>query len=235
MGIGFAVPASMTRSVMQSLIKTGKVVRGWLGVSIQPVTTEIAKQFGLKDPRGALVSEALADSPATAAGVRSGDVITNFDGKPIDNPAVLRNMVAATPVGKVVKLDLLRDKKVVSVDVKITEQPKDMQRTESEPSSEADKSTALADVKVRNLTREISEQLSLPKGATGVIVTDVAEDSPAAQSGLEEGDVIVEINRNAVRNVNEYRKAADKLGKNDDALLRVLRRGGYLYVPVKPG
>jgi len=233
MGIGFAVPANMTRSVMQSLIKSGKVVRGWLGVSIQPVTPEIAKQFGLKDTRGALVSEAMPQSPATAAGIQSGDVITAFDGKPVESPSVLRNIVAGTPVGKNVRVELLRDKKPTTVDLKITEQPKDMQRTENEPATEDAKSTALAGVEVRNVTREISDQLGLPKGTAGVVVTEVSEESPAAAAGVEAGDVVVEINRKAVRNVNDYRNLANKLGKSEDTLLLIIRRGGRLFITVK--
>src|SRR5213075_330203 len=100
MGIGFAVPANMARQVMESLIKTGKVTRGWLGVSIQDVSQDLAKQFGLSETKGALVSEVLADSPAASAGIKSGDVIVAYDGKPVESPRLLRLMVAQTPVGK---------------------------------------------------------------------------------------------------------------------------------------
>ncbi len=234
-GVGFAVPANMTRSVMQSLVKTGKVVRGWLGVSIQPLTPDIAKQFGVKDSRGALVNEAVADSPALAAGIQSGDVITVFDGKTVENPAMLRNTVAATPIGKTVKVEFLRDKKVRTVEVKITEQPKDIQRVESEPSSDEMKGTALAGLQVRNLNGDIARQLGLPPNTAGVVITNIAEDSAVAQVGIEEGDVIIEINRKPVRNVNDFRKLADKLGKKDDALLLIIRRGARMYIPVQAG
>lgn len=236
MGIGFAVPSKMVSSVMGSLIKTGKVVRGWLGVSIQPVTPELAKQFGLKESRGALVNEIVADSPAVSAGIKGGDVILSFDGKPIDSPTMLRNVVAATPVGKTVKVELLRENKATSVDVKISEQPKDIQRVGTESSSEeTGKNTALAGLEVRNLNPEVARQLGLAPGTAGVVVAGIGDDAPAAEAGIEEGDVIVEINRKVVRNVAEYRKLADKLGKKDDALLLVIRRGGRLYIPVKPG
>jgi serine protease Do len=238
MGIGFSVPSKMVNSVMTSLIKTGKVTRGWLGVSIQPVTPELAKQFGNKDVRGALVNEVIPESPAAAAGLQNGDIIVSFDGKPVDGPAALRNIVAATPVGKKVKLEVLRDKRVVPIEFKVAEQPKDMQRAGAptpDVSGEEAKNTALAGVEVRNLSPDIARQLGVPSGTAGVVVTDVADTSPAASAGVEDGDVIVEINRKPVRNVNDYRSLTDKLGKNNDALLLVIRRGGRMYIPVKPG
>jgi serine protease Do len=236
MGIGFAVPSKMVNAVMSSLIKTGKVVRGWLGVSIQPVTPEIAKQFGLKEARGALVNEVIPESPAVGAGIKSGDVITSFDGKAIDSPAMLRNIVASTLVGKTVKVELLRDKKTVSAEVKITEQPKDVQRAGTEEGAdEGAQNTALAGLEVRNLTAEITRQLGLPAGSAGVVVAGIGDAAAAAEAGVEEGDVIVEINRKSVRNINDYRKVTEKLGKKDDALLLVIRRGSRLYIPVKPG
>jgi serine protease Do len=239
MGIGFAVPAKMVNSVMNSLIKTGKVVRGWLGVSIQPVTPELAKQFGLKEARGALVNEVIPDSPAVGAGIQGGDIVTSFDGKAVENPQMLRNVVAGTAVGKTVKVELLRDKKTIATDVKILEQPKHIQRA-GEDTADDDKAgkgadTTLTGLEVRNLTKEITEQLNLPKGTAGVVVTSVAGGSAAEQAGIEEGDVIVEINRKPVRNLNDFRDRAGKLGKKDDALLLVVRRGSRLYIPVKPG
>lgn len=236
MGIGFAVPAKMVNSVMSSLIKTGKVVRGWLGVSIQPLTPELAKQFGLKDANGALVNEVIPDSPAVSAGIKSGDVIMTFDGKAVENPVVLRNVVAATPVGKTVKVKLLRDGKDTTVEVKVTEQPKDIQRAGGDSTDEdTGRNTALAGLEVRNLSADVARQLGLPPGTAGVVVTGLDGEAPAAAAGVEEGDVIVEINRKTVRNINDYRKLADKLGKNDNALLLVVRRGNRFFVPVKPG
>ncbi len=235
MGIGFAAPSNMTRSVMQSLVKTGKVVRGWLGVSIQPITPELAKQFSLKETRGALVNEVIPNSPAAAAGLQGGDVITSFDGKSVDSPTTLRNTVAATAIGKTVKLEVLRDKKAITLEVKIVEQPKDIQRAGNESAAEDVKNTALAGLDVRNLNADIARQLGLPAGTAGVVVAGVAGASPAEQAGIEEGDVIVEINRKSVRNINDYRLRAEKLGKNDDALLLIVRRGSRLYVSVKPG
>jgi len=236
MGIGFAVPANMTRTVMDSLIKNGKVTRGWLGVSIQEVTQNLAKQFGLSETKGALVSEVMADSPAAAAGIKSGDVIVGYEGKPVDSPAVLRNLVAQTPIGKSVKLELLRDKKRETVSVKIAEQPKEMTQAEGgdETLDGAGKQSALGGLELRNLSPDISRQLGLPAGMQGVVITGVAPDSAAARAGVEAGDVILEINRQAVRSVNDVRKLSAKLPKNEGVLLLLNRRGGKLFLVVKP-
>ncbi|OGI48607.1 MAG: hypothetical protein A2151_02665 [Candidatus Muproteobacteria bacterium RBG_16_65_34] len=234
MGIGFAVPANMARTVMQSLIKGGKVIRGWLGVSIQQVTPELAKQFGLKEARGALVSEVIAESPAVAAGLKDGDVITAFDGKPVESPSALRNTVAQTAVGKTVKVELIRDKKTMTVDAKITEQPKEVAQAGEESAQDEGKSAALAGLEVRDLNADIARQLGLPPNAAGVVVSGIAPDSAAAQAGSMEGDVITEINRQAVKNIADFKRIAGKLGKKDEVLLRIIRRGGRLFVLIKP-
>jgi serine protease Do len=238
MGIGFAVPANMVHTVMQSLIKTGKVTRGWLGVSIQEVTQDLAKQFGLAEATGALVSEVLSDSPAAAAGLKSGDVIVGFDGKPVESPAVLRNVVAQTAVDKTVKVDVLRDKKRRSFSVKIAEQPKEIAQAGSEDESmqghETAGETALSGLEARNLTPEIAQQLGLPGTTTGVVVTRVEADSAAAAAGLQPGDVIIEVNRERVRSVADLKRINGKLSKNESVLLLVNRRGGKLFLAIKP-
>lgn len=237
MGIGFAVPANMTRSVMDSLIKTGKVTRGWLGVSIQEVNQDLAKQFGLNETKGALVSEVIADSPAAAAGLKSGDVIVSYDGKPIESPAVLRNMVAQTAVGKTAKVELLREGKRQTVSVKITEQPKEIAQAgadETIEGGEGDAKSALAGIEVRNLTPEIARQLGLSPGTKGVVVTGLAPDSAAAAAGVEPGDVILEINRQSVRSVADLKRISSKLSKKEGALLLINRRGGKLFLAIKP-
>jgi serine protease Do len=239
MGIGFAVPASMTRTVMNSLIKNGKVVRGWLGVSIQPLTRDLAKQFGIKETDGALINEVIPGSPAADVKLQSGDVILTFDGKRIDSPTTLRNVVAATPIGKTVKVEVLREKKPVTYDVKITEQPKDMTRGAADPeddeATEESKGSALTGLEVRNLTPDIVRQLGLNPDAAGVVVVGVAGGSNAEASGIQQGDVIVEVNRKPVRNIADYRKVVDKLNPKEDVLLLMMRRGGRMFVTVKPG
>ena len=237
MGIGFAVPANMVHRVMESLIKTGKVTRGWLGVSIQEVTADLAKQFGLSDAKGALVSEVLADSPAASAGLKSGDVIVSFDGKPVENPTVLRNVVAETKVGKTVKIDVLRDKRRRSFSVKIVEQPKEVAEAggdEEAPGAETSGETALSGLEARNLTPDISQQLGLPPTLAGVVITGVSPDSAAADAGVQPGDVILEVNRQAVRSVTDLKRINNKLSKNESVLLLINRRGGKLFLAIKP-
>ena len=234
MGIGFAVPSNMTRAVMDSLIKTGKVVRGWLGVSIQEVTPDLAKQFGMKEARGALVNEVIPDSPAAAAGIQGGDIIIAFNGKAVDSPSTLRNTVAQTLVGKSVKVDVLREKKSVTVDVKISEQPKDIAQAEGETTQGDGKDTALAGVEVRNLTPDIARQLGLPPGTTGVVIAGVEQGSAAEEAGLQEGDVIMQINRQPVRNIGDFKRLAGKLSKKDSSLFLINRQGRKLFITIRP-
>jgi serine protease Do len=235
MGIGFAVPANMTRTVMHSLIKSGKVVRGWLGVSIQQVTPDLAKQFGLKETMGALVSEVMENSPAARAGLQSGDIITALDGKAVDGPSMLRNLVAQTPVGKKVKLAVLRERKSVTMTVAVAEQPKEVaEAPEDSAESSAAKGGALAGVEVRALTPDILRQLGLPPGTAGVVVSGVADGSAAESGGLQPGDVITEINRQRVANLADFRRVTAKLGKKQNVLLYVNRQGRKLFIAIKP-
>ncbi len=234
MGISFAVPSNMTRDVMQSLIKSGKVTRGWLGVAIQDVTPELARSFGLGEARGALVGEVIAGSPAAKAGILSGDVITAVNGRKVEGPAILRNTVAQIAPGKSVKVELIRDKKARSIDVTIGEQPKDLQRASAEPPAEGVAPTALRGLEVQDLTAEIARQLELPADLKGVVVSDVEVDSPAGAAGLQRGDVITEVNKSAVRSVKDLERATAKVGKSDDMLLLIQRRGARRWVVLKP-
>jgi serine protease Do len=237
MGIGFAVPANMVHRVMDSLVKTGKVTRGWLGVSIQEVTPDLAKQFGLGDAKGALVSEVLGNSPAASVGLKSGDVIVGFDSKPVENPTVLRNVVAETAVGKTVKVDVLRDKKRRSFNIKIVEQPKEIAQSGTEeeaPGAETGGETALSGLEARNLSPDIARQLGLPATLAGVVITGVSPDSAAADAGVQPGDVILEVNRQVVRSVTDLKRINGKLSKNESVLLLINRRGGKLFLAIKP-
>jgi serine protease Do len=235
-GVGFAVPSSMTRAVMNSLIKDGKVVRGWLGVGIQEVTPQLAKQFGLKDGKGALVNKVVPKSPAAQAGIEKGDIITAFNGKEVEGPSVLRNAVAQTPIGKAVTVQLLRDRKPLTFEVKIAEQPKEVAQAgaEEETVQDSGKSSALAGLEVRNLTGEIARQLGLAPGTAGVLVSGVTPGSAAEAAGLEPGDVIVEFNQQPVRNLADFKRISAKLGKKGSVLLLVNRRGDELYLAIEP-
>jgi serine protease Do len=180
------------------------------------------------------VSEVIEKSPAAAAGLQSGDIITALDGKAIDGPSMLRNLVAQTPVGKSVKLDILRERKTVAVNVAVAEQPKEIAETSEETAEGAAKGGALAGVEVRALTPEILRQLGLPAGSAGVVVTGVPSGSPAENAGLQQGDVITEINRQRVTGLADFKRLAGKLGKKQNVLLYVNRQGRKLFIAIKP-
>jgi serine protease Do len=236
MGVGFAVPSVMAKSVMDNLVKTGKVVRGWLGVSIQDVTPELAKQFSLSEARGALVTDVLENSPAAKAGLQQGDVIVSYDGKPVENPGSLRNHVAETPVGRKVKIGIIRDKKEKELEVAIAEQPQEMtQSGGEEPSAPSDHvSTALAGLEVSELTPNLARQLGISKSEKGVVITQIDSGSAGMAAGLRVGDLIVEMNRQSIKSLKDYNRAASKVRKDDSILLLINRQGRNSYFALKP-
>ncbi|HMK56883.1 MAG TPA: DegQ family serine endoprotease [Dissulfurispiraceae bacterium] len=224
-GVGFAIPGNMAKTVMDSLIKSGKVVRGWLGVSIQPVTPDLAKQFNLKEDAGVLVGDVTEGSPAEKAGIKTGDVITEYNGTQVSDPAVLRNMVAGTAPNTSVTVKLLRDGKPVSVKLVIGELPSSMQKLGKEYDN------LLKGVQVQDLSPEIRKELNMPKQITGVVVTDIDEGS-AAEGVLTRGDVVLQINKKAVRSVKDYEQAASAIKSGEDILLLIYRNGSTFYVTV---
>ena len=223
-GIGFAVPTSMAKSVMDSLISKGKVVRGWFGMTIQLLTPELAQQFGLKEESGVLVGDVVEGGPAEKGGIQRGDVIVEFEGKKIGEPNQLRNMVANTLPGKEVTLKIIRENKTQVKKVTISELPADMQKP-----SKGEYNNLLNGVYVQDISPEISARLNLPKRIKGVVVTDVDEESPAAMV-LMRGDVIQEINRQKITGVKEYEKIVSKITTESDILLLVFRGGSSIFI-----
>jgi serine protease Do len=235
MGIGFAVPSNMARSIMQQLVQTGRVVRGWLGVSIQDLTPELASQFGVPDTKGVLVSDVVDDSPAQKAGFERGDVIIEYDGKPMDSPTHLRNAVAQTPVGKKVTIKIIRDKKPKTIELTIAEQPKSMSQSGDEGESDgAAPSGVLSGIDVRELNDELASRYGLKSGERGVIVVRVRPGSVAEELGVREGDIILEVNRQAVTSVKSYEKIVSKLPKDQAVLLLLKRQGRTIYLTLRP-
>jgi serine protease Do len=224
-GIGFAIPSNMVKTIMDSLIKKGKVVRGWLGVSIQEITTDLAKQFKLKDQSGALVGDVLENSPAEKAGLKRGDIITEYDGKKITSPTILRNMIANTIPGEKHQLKVMREGKILTIPLTIGELP-----GESEPeaiSGEAE--NILTGITVQEMTPEIAKKLKIPERISGVIISDVSETS-AASGILTRGDIIQEINRQKTGNIKDYREIISGIKKGEDVLLLIYRKGTSIYV-----
>ncbi|OGW65453.1 MAG: hypothetical protein A3H49_08470 [Nitrospirae bacterium RIFCSPLOWO2_02_FULL_62_14] len=235
MGIGFAVPSNLARSVVEQLVRHGKVVRGWLGVSIQDLSPELAPQFGLSDPKGVLISEVLDDSPAKRAGLARGDVILEYDGKPVENATHLRNAVAQTVVGRKIVVKFMRDKKARTVDVAIVEQPKNIAQAGGEDSGAAVPSSGLlSDLDVHELTSELAARYGLGANERGVVITKIRQGSKAEESGLKEGDLLLEVNRQPTPTLKAYERAAAKLGKGQVVLLLIKRQGRPFFVTLKP-
>lgn len=198
-GIGFAIPANMAKNVVDQLKEHGMVVRGWLGVMIQPVTPELAEQFKMKRAIGALVGEVSPDSPADKAGVKPGDVIVEFNGKEISHMSMLPNLVAETPVGSKAEITVSRKGALKKLPVVIAKLKED-QVAETEPADNLNKNLGLG---VQDLTPEIAATLGL-NDKHGVLVTGVEPYSPAAEAGLRNGDLILEVNQKPVRDVKVF-------------------------------
>jgi serine protease Do len=227
-GIGFAIPSNMVKVVKNNLIEKGRVVRGWLGVSIQSITPELAEQFKLEKDYGTLVADVVEGGPAEKAGLIRGDVIIEFDGKQVDEPYILRNIVASTPPGTEVDVRIVRDGEVRFLTVIIGELPSENQKTT--PSVK----NALNGVSVQNLTPDIYRQLNLPDKMRGVIVSDVESGSPA-ETRLLPGDVILEVNRKAVSSIEDYESIVSEISPDSDLLLLVFRRGSTIFVTIRGG
>lgn len=228
-GIGFAIPISMARNVMENLIQHGKVVRGFLGVNIQNVTTDLAEAFEIEDLRGALVSEVHQDTPADKAGIESGDIIVEFDGKKIRDSHQLKMEVSSLPPGREVPVKILRDGKEKSLKVKLQELPETgLAGVTPKPSEPSD---SLDGVVVSELDQSVRAQLNAPDNLEGVVVTDVDPQSPAYEAGLRKGDIIREINRRPVESVEEAMKLTENV-EDKRILLRVWSKGGSRYLVV---
>jgi len=224
-GIGFAIPSNMIKSIMESLVKKGKVTRGWLGVSIQKITPELSKQFNVKEDSGVLVSDTVDNSPAEKAGIKRGDVIVEYDGRKTEEPYQIRNMVANTLPGEEHELKVMRDGKLISLKITIAEVPGDMQ---GEP---GDYQNVLKGIGAQEITPELARKMNIPSRIKGVVVTDVDESGQAAGI-LAQGDVIQEINRKKVTNLKDYQDIASRIKKDEDVLILIYRNGYSTFVTI---
>ncbi len=233
-GVGFAVPINLARSVMESIVEHGRVVRGFLGVNIQDVTPAMAKAFGLKESEGALVADITPKSPAEKAGIEPGDVVTQFDGREVRDSRHLKLMVGQTPPDKEVTLGLLRDGKPRKLDLVLRELPEDGSLASLRPGgpgSAASDTGGLQGVVVSDVSPQMRQQFGVKGGVQGAVVTDVEEDSAAWKAGLRPGDVLVEINRQPVRDAESAIEVAQSL-ENALIRLRVWRDGANRFVVV---
>src|ERR1019366_7394398 len=229
-GIGFAVPSGLARNVMDSLISYGSVARGYLGVMIQDVTPALAKEFKLKDSSGALVGDVVAKGPADKAGFKDGDVVLEYNGKKVIDSRRLRLAVGETKPGTTVPVKILRDGSARNLEVTVQQLPGTEQLAKNN-NPENTNSDTLNGVGVTDLDQQTRQQLKLPEDVKGVAITEVKPDSPAAEAGLKQGDIIQEINRHPVKTAEEAVKLTEA-PKDKVTLLRVCRTGGSHYVVV---
>jgi len=225
-GIGFSIPINLAKSVVTQLAENGKVTRGFLGVTVQRVTPDLAKSFGLTGAGGALVADVTAGSPAEVAGLKRGDVIVEFDGRPVARMDELPRAVAATPVGRKIPITVMRDGKRVTLDATIT------RLAEEEPrSAAAGQERGRLGVAVQPLTPDLARELGV-EPARGVVVSSVDESGPAASAGIRPGDVVVEVDHRPVATVDELKKALDHHTGGGPLLLLIRREGSNLYLTV---
>ena len=230
MGIGFAIPSNTVRHVMEDLLKTGKVSRGYLGATISSLDSEMAKQFKVPDSNGALVQDVTPGGPADKAGLKEGDIIRKLNGQTVEGSDQLTTTVADSSPGTVATLEILRDGKPMTLKVTLGERPANLSVTGA---NRVPSESTLRGISVQNLTPSIRNQLGLPASVHGVVIGDLDPNSPAAQAGLQPGDVIESINRHPVSNIAEFnRLAAQAKGQT---LLRVNRQGQGSFVVINPG
>jgi len=233
--IGFAIPINVVKEILPQLKQTGRVARGFLGVSPQAITSDMADSLGLKSTKGALIADVVKDSPAEKGGLKPGDVVVALNGKPVSDNSQLTRDVGVIPPGSTVKLDVVREGKQRTVEVKLAERPDEKDqggRTPSKGGQEKEQGDLLG-LSVQDVTPQLARQSQVDPATKGAVVVDVAPDSPAADAGLEPGDVVLEVNRRAVASAAEYKSAVKGVKKGDTALVRVRRGQATQYVPVR--
>jgi serine protease Do len=229
-GIGFAIPSNMAKHVMEDLIRTGKVTRGYLGIRPANLDQDLAKQFKVPDTAGALVGDVIAGGPAEKAGIKNGDVIRKLNGQQVEDAGQLTAAVTSLNPGTVATLEILRDGQPMTIQVTLGERPSNVGARAGGGSVQEG---TLRGISVQNLTSSIRDQLGLPPNVTGVVITQLDPNSPAAQSGLQEGDVIEAINRQTVRNVVDFTRLAGQA--KGQTLLRINRQGNGGFIVISPG
>jgi serine protease Do len=237
-GIGFAVPANLAREVMQSLREKGRVVRGYIGASVQPLTPELADAMKLKgEPTGALVGEVVPNSPSQKAGIKTGDVITAVNGKKVSDARELRLMIGTMAPGTKVQIEVNREGQTKTFSVELAEMPAGAEQgpeASPEENPQTDKMTVFGGVAVADITDDIRSALNLPREVQGAVIAEIDADSPAAKAGLREGDVIQEVNKQVVKNAKDLVAANKRLKPNEKILIRVYSQGRSGYVALEP-
>jgi len=237
-GIGFAIPSNMAKNIVTQLKLYGHPRRGWLGVKIQQVTPDIAESLGLKDAAGAMIAGITDGGPADKAKIRAGDIILKFDGLDVKEMHTLPRIVADAEVGKQVPVVLWRDGKELTLQTTLAERPADTQLASVDPSAKPE-TTQPTDIsglglKVAPVNQDLKEKFQLGADQKGVVITDVAPNTPAAERGLKPGDVIMEVQQGEVASPADIHKQVDAARKADRKFMLMLiqREGGVQYVPL---
>jgi serine protease Do len=239
-GIGFAIPANLARDVMQSLREKGRVVRGYMGASVQTLTPELADAMKLKgQPTGALVGEVTPKSPAEKAGIKTGDLITAANGKKISDSRELRLMIGSMAPASKAQLEVNREGHSKTLNVELAEMPPGVSEeggpeATPEESAQPEKATVFGGVAVADIIDDVRTALNLAKDIHGAVIADIDADSPAAKAGLREGDVIQEVNKQSVRNAKDLVAISKKLKPNEKILIRVWSQGRSGFVALEP-
>ncbi len=226
MGIGFAIPINMIKESLPQLKDKGKVTRGWMGVMVQRVTQDIAESIGLDQTRGALVSEVVKDGPAARAGIKVGDLIIELNGKQIKDANDLPILVARTAPGEKIRVKILRDKRELTIPVQV-------ENLEDEEVNVAAQEKDHLGLTVQKITPEIAKSLGI-KHAESVVIIFVELGSAADEAGLEQGDIIVEVNRKRIHDVSEYKKAVMAAQKGKRILFLVRRGENTMFFTLNP-
>jgi serine protease Do len=239
-GVGFAIPANLARDVMQSLREKGRVVRGYIGASVQTLTPELGEAMKLKgQPTGALVGEVAPKTPSEKAGMKTGDVITAVNGKKISDARELRLMIGSMAPGSKAQFQVNREGQTKMFDLQLAEMPAGVTQeggpeASPEESAQPEKTTVFGAVAVADMTDDIRSALNLPKEIQGAVIAEVDADSPAGKAGLREGDVIQEVNKQRVKNAKDLVAASKQLKPNEKILIRVYSQGRSGYVALEP-
>ncbi|MFZ2444744.1 MAG: DegQ family serine endoprotease [Syntrophobacteraceae bacterium] len=228
-GIGFATPINIAKEILAQL-KSGKVVRGWLGIMIQDVTPELAESFGISETAGVIVGDVVPDSPAEKAGLKRGDIVKSLNGKTIENAHTLSRSVAALGPESSATIDVLREGKPLTIKATIGTMPDEAAAGEKKRGGKTESAWGIT---VQNVTPELAQRFGLDEAETGVIITELKAGTPAAEARLRPGDLIKEVNRKKVQNIRDYKQITEKMKKGEPLLLLVKREGNTFYIAIK--